>query len=107
MKSKLLLASVAFLFAVPAFAGSTTIEFANDNGQTYVLTLEDGTATSADGSTASYTYDADSATMCFDLDEGERCVTFDNPAEEATVGHVSTYSTSDGGTGTATITAVE
>ena len=106
MKKFLVVALAAGLMAAPSWAASITISFANDDGSTQVWTFDgEGTATMGDVS-AAYTWDADARVLCADIPEqGEICVTFDSVAEG--VGESSTYTASTGGTGTATITAME
>lgn len=92
--------------AAPAFAASITVSFASDDGTTQEWTFaDDGTATSGEMST-SFTWDEDARKLCADIPEqGDVCATFDSAAEA--VGESSTYTLSTGGTGTATITAME
>ena len=106
MKKILTAAIVAGFVAAPAFAASITVSFAGDDGNTQEWTFDgEGTATSGDV-TASYTYDEEARKLCADIPEqGEVCATFDSAAEA--VGESSTYTLSTGGTGTATITAME
>lgn len=106
MKKIIVAAIAAGFVAAPAFAASITISFANDDGTTSEWTFDgEGTATSGDLS-AAYTWDEDAATLCADVPEqGEICATFDSVAEA--VGESSTYTLSTGGSGTATITAME
>ncbi|MEL7033190.1 MAG: hypothetical protein AAGL97_10315 [Pseudomonadota bacterium] len=96
----------AGFIAAPAFAASITLSFAGDDGSTQEWTFDgEGTATSGD-LTTSYTWDADARKLCADVPEqGEVCATFDSAAQA--VGESSTYTLSTGGTGTATITAME
>ncbi|MEO1252706.1 MAG: hypothetical protein AAFW81_10210 [Pseudomonadota bacterium] len=96
------------LLAVPAMAAKTTIEFKRDTGQSQVVTLDgEGTATTADGATLPYTYDAETNKMCFTLpDETVNCVTFAETVPEPKVGDAVRYTAADGAEGTATITAI-
>ncbi|MEM7327248.1 MAG: hypothetical protein AAF437_00835 [Pseudomonadota bacterium] len=96
----------AGFIAAPAFAASITISFASDEGSTQVWTFDgEGTATVGELST-SYTWDEDARKLCADVpDQGEVCATFDSVAQA--VGESSAYTLSTGGTGTATITAME
>ncbi len=109
MKKFIALTAATAALAMPAIAGTMTISFANDNGETVVMTFDDATMTAtvegAEGSFA-YTWDAEANKLCGDATgEGEVCATFAEKAEPA-VGVSSAYSTSDGGSGTATITAM-
>jgi len=106
MKKFMTAALFAGFIAAPAFAASITISFANDDGTTQEWSFDgEGTATSGDLTTA-YTWDEDAATLCAEIpDQGEICATFDSVAEA--VGESSTYTLSVGGSGTATITAME
>jgi len=96
------------MMAAPAIAGSITMSFAGDDGTTAVMTFnEDGTAKveGADG-TFEYTWDAEANKLCGDATgEGEVCAIFADKSEPS-VGLESAYTTSDGGSGTATITAM-
>jgi len=106
MKKFIAAAVAAGFIAAPAFAASITISFANDDGTTSEWTFDgEGTATSGDIS-ASYTWDEEAKTLCADVPEqGEICATFDGVAEA--VGESAGYTLSTGGSGTATITAME
>lgn len=104
---KLVAAIVAAGFVTaPAFAASITISFAGDDGNTQEWTFDgEGTATVGDLST-SYTWDEAARKLCADVPEqGEVCATFESAAQA--VGESSTYTLSTGGTGTATIIAME
>ncbi|MEM7638157.1 MAG: hypothetical protein AAF269_03755 [Pseudomonadota bacterium] len=96
----------AGFIAAPAFAASITISFAGDDGNTQEWTFDgEGTATVGDMST-SYTWDEEARKLCADVPEqGEVCATFDSTAQA--VGESSKYTLSTGGTGTATIVAME
>lgn len=96
----------AGFIAAPAFAASITLSFASDDGTTQEWTFDgEGTATAGD-MTAPYTWDEDARKLCADIPEqGEVCATFDSVAQA--VGESSAYTLSTGGTGTATITAME
>ncbi|MEL7285187.1 MAG: hypothetical protein AAGJ68_11765 [Pseudomonadota bacterium] len=96
----------AGLIAAPAFAASITLSFAGDDGTTQEWSFDgEGTATYA-GTTMPYTWDEEARKLCAEIpDQGEVCATFDSAAQA--VGESSTYTLSTGGTGTATITAIE
>nr|WP_070961270.1 hypothetical protein [Hyphomonas sp. Mor2] len=106
MKKFIAAAVAAGFIAAPAFAASITVSFANDDGTTSEWTFDgEGTATSGDVS-ASYTWDEEAMKLCADVPEqGEICATFDSVADE--VGESSGYTLSNGGSGTATIIAME
>lgn len=108
MKKTISVALAALALATPAFAASMTMSFANDNGETVAMTFDgEGTAT-IEGEDVSfpYTWDEETRTLCGDpTGEGEVCATFAEAGEQ-TVGQTSAYTTSDGGSGTATITAM-
>lgn len=106
MKTRLLIAIAGLaLIATPALASSTTVEFANSNGQTTTVVFNsDGTA-SANGQPASpYTVDQDAKKICGQVQGQELCVTFGEMG--AAVGFTTSYSDTAGNSGTATITAV-
>ncbi len=107
MRKLLIAAAAAAMLAVPAFAASTTVSFAGDDGVTHVWTLgDDGKATSPAGMVVDYTYDEDTLTLCAQVPEaGEICVTFEEAGKE--VGDTSKYTDTNGLSGIATITAVE
>ena len=108
MKKTLMAAAAAFALGAPAFAASMTISFANDDGTTAVMTFDgEGTAT-IEGQEGSfpYTWDEETRTLCGDATgEGEVCATFAE-AGDPEVGQATGYTTSTGGSGTATITAM-
>ncbi|MEM9571113.1 MAG: hypothetical protein AAF996_06580 [Pseudomonadota bacterium] len=106
MKKFLAVALAAGLVAAPSWAASITISFASDDGTTQEWTFDgEGTATTGELST-SYTWDEEARKLCADIpDQGEVCATFETTAQA--VGESSAYTLSSGGTGTATITAME
>ncbi|MEL6474071.1 MAG: hypothetical protein AAFQ21_08290 [Pseudomonadota bacterium] len=107
MKKFLMAAATAALIAGAASAATVSVSFANDNGDTQDWTFDNATntATGPDGVTAPYTWDEAAMTLCADVPEqGELCVVFDEVAQE--VGATSTYTVSNGDTGTATVTAM-
>lgn len=111
MKKTLAAICAAALFATPALAASMTIEFAQEGGETQSWTFEPtsetgGTYTAPDGSTGDYTWDKGSNTLCGMTAEGELCATFEAANNEPAVGDTSAYTSSDGSSGTATITAL-
>ena len=107
MKKTITAIAVAGMIAMPAFAASITVSFANDDGTTSVWTFDDETnmATTADGIEAPYTFDAEAMTLCAEIPEaGEVCATFESAGEA--VGDTSRYTLSSGGGGLATLTAM-
>ena len=110
MKKTIVSAIAAAALAAPAMASSLTISFASDDGTTTIMTFDQASMTAtvegADGSFP-YTWDAEANKLCGDATgEGEVCATFDSANETPAVGDTSAYTTSDGGGGTATITAM-
>ena len=107
MKKLALLGAVVAFAAPVAFAEVVTIEFAQDDGETQVWHFNQETGMAKTGDIeVPYTYDAEASTICGQMEEGELCATFAE-AGEPTVGESSAYTTSDGNSGTATITAIE
>ena len=85
MKKLIALTAATAALALPAMAGTMTISFANDNGETVVMTFDDSTNTATvegqEGSFA-YTWDAEANKLCGDATgEGEVCATFAEKAE--------------------------
>ncbi len=108
MKLKLLAAIAGLaLIASPAFAGSTTVEFANAaTGQSTVVVFNtDGTAKAGSGAPVAYTMDNDAKKICSTYQDKPICVTFGDIGKD--VGFTTSYSDDQGNSGTATITAVE
>ncbi len=108
MKRLLALVGTAVLFTTAAHATKTTIEYTPTEGDVVTIQYDDETNLStnvATGESAEYTYAEEEAKICGSATGEEVCVTFDNPGEE--VGHESAFSTNDGRSGTAKITAVE
>ena len=110
MKKLATLTLAAAALATPALAGTMTISFANDSGETVVMTFDQATMKgSVEGAEGEfdYTWDAETKTLCGDATgEGEVCATLAEANEPPAVGDASAYTTSDGGSGTATITAM-
>jgi hypothetical protein len=105
MKKFLTVALAAGFVAAPAFAATITVSFANDDGTTQEWTFDGETATTGDISVP-YTFDEEAMKLCAEIPEqGEVCATFDAVADA--VGESAGYTLSTGGTGTATITAME
>ena len=92
------------LAALPAFAGSTTVEFAAADGTTTIVVFnDDGTATVGGSDPLPYTMNNDTKTVCGETPDGELCATFDELGDE--VGFSTSYTNTAGESGTATITA--
>lgn len=108
MRKFLALAAAGALFATPVLAQTMTVEFADDAGQAITVTLAgDGTYTASDGTAGTYTWDIETKTLCGTSDEGTLCATIAEATETPAVGDSSPYTTDAGGSGTATITALE
>ncbi len=107
MRKLLIAATAAAMLAAPAFAASTTVSFAGEDGVTHVWTMgDDGKATAPDGTVVDYAYDEETLTLCAQVPEtGEVCVTFEEPGKA--VGDASKYTDTNGLSGIATIMAVE
>ena len=106
MKLRLMLAIAGLaLMATPALAASTTVEFANSNGQTTVVVFDaNGTASINGAAPGPYTIDQAAKKICGSAQGQELCVTFAEMG--ADVGFSTTYTDTAGNSGTATITAV-
>ncbi|MCU0731941.1 MAG: hypothetical protein MUE84_10190 [Hyphomonas sp.] len=103
MKSILALAALA-VAALPAFAATTTVEFASVEGDTLVAVFsDDGTVSFNGGAPVAYTMDEASKTICSSVNGTDNCATFETWGNE--VGHATPYTTSLGSSGTATVTA--
>ncbi len=109
MKKLFAVLGATVLFASAAHATKTTIEYVPTEGDTVTVQYDDSTMTSKNvtsGNEGTYTYDEETATVCGTGAEGaEVCATFENPGTE--VGHETPFTTNDGRSGTAKITAVE
>ncbi|MEL6324394.1 MAG: hypothetical protein AAFQ84_09230, partial [Pseudomonadota bacterium] len=78
-----------------------------DGGETQVWSFNSDTGMATTGDiTVPFTYDEASRTICGEMEDGKICATFEEAAEQV-VGATSAYTTSDGNSGTATITAME
>ena len=111
MKKLSVMTAAAAMLAMPAMAQKMTISFASDDGNTVEITFNQatmkGSAEGLDGE-FDYTWDAETRTLCGDgTGQGETCATFAEANETPAVGDTSAYTTSYGGSGTATITALE
>lgn len=107
MKKTIAALLAASFVAAPAFAASVTVSFANDTGETQEWTFDQETNMATTGDlTVPYTFDAEAGVLCADIpDTGEVCATFDGMAQN--VGDSAGYTLSTGGSGTATILAME
>jgi len=104
--------AVAALFATPAFATVTTIEFKpNDGSEAVTIAFDDTSGTSTivgSGESGAYTYDEATGTVCGTDAEGQEiCATFENPSAEPKAGDTANYTTSTGAAGVATVISVE
>jgi hypothetical protein len=103
MKKTLMIAAFA-LGALPAFAATTTVEFSPAEGGALVAVFsDDGTVSFNGGEPVAYTMDQEKSTICSSVNGAENCATFETWGD--TVGHVTPYTTSQGSSGSATITA--
>jgi hypothetical protein len=103
MKKTLVLAALACA-ALPAFAATTTVEFAPAEGDPIVAVFSDDMTVSFNGGEAvAYTMDEAAKTICSTVNGTDNCATFDSWGTD--VGHVTAYTTSQGSSGTATVTA--
>lgn len=106
MKLFLAASAAITLFALPAMAQSTTVEFASSDGTTaLVVFYENGTASMGGGDPIPYTMDEESKTICGQTPEGDICATFDELGED--VGFSTGFTNTAGQSGTATITAAD
>ncbi|WP_300423012.1 hypothetical protein [uncultured Hyphomonas sp.] len=106
MKLFLAASTAITLFALPAMAQSTTVEFASSDGTTaLVVFYENGTASMDGGDPIPYTMDEESKTICGQTPEGDICATFDELGED--VGFSTGFTNTAGQSGTATITAAD
>ena len=79
------------------------------DGTTNVMTFNDDGTASVEGvdGTFAYTWDEDARKLCGDYTgEGEVCATLENDGVEPAVGLTTAYTTSDGNSGVAEITAM-
>ena len=103
MKTTLTLAVLA-LAALPAFAATTTVEFAPAEGDKLVAVFsDDGMVSFNGGEAVAYTSDEAGKTICSSVTGADNCATFETWG--TTVGHVTPYTTSQGSAGIATVTA--
>ena len=103
MKTILAITAIAFA-ALPALAATTTVEFAPAEGEKVVAVFsDDGTVSFNGGAPVAYTMDEAAKTVCSSVDGAENCATFESWGTEA--GHVTAYTTSQGSSGVATVTA--
>ena len=110
MKKLITVAAATAALAMPAMAGTMTISFADEDGNSAVITFDDVSMTATtegeDGS-FDYTWDAEANAICGDpTGEGEVCITFAHTETNIAVGTTSEFTLSTGGSGTATVTAV-
>lgn len=105
MKKIMTAAALALsLAALPAFAASTTVEFASSSGPSLVAVFsDDGTVTFNGSAPVPYSMDEEARTICASVNGMDDCATFDAWSTE--LGHATPYTTQSGDTGTATVTA--
>ncbi|MGA1342343.1 MAG: hypothetical protein ACO33A_04750 [Hyphomonas sp.] len=103
MKTILAIAALTFA-ALPALAATTTVEFAPAEGEKVVAVFSDnGTVSFNGGEPVAYTMDEAAKRVCSSIDGADNCATFETWGTEA--GHVTPYTTSQGSSGVATVTA--
>ena len=105
MKKLAILAAAAAVFTAPAFAGTITVKLESSSGAAYEVVFDDvaGTATMGD-QVNPYTFDEEAKKLCSAQNGEEVCLTFAEVKNE--VGFSTTYTASNGNTGTATVLAV-
>lgn len=107
MRKLLIAATTAVILASPAFAGTITISYEGDDGNSQVVSYDDTTGMATAGDRLSpYTWDAEASSICVTTPDREICITFEDANAEPSVGDVSRYETNTGAAGTATITAM-
>ena len=104
MKKTLLLALLCTT-TLPAMAATATIEFAPAEGDAVVAVFNDADSTVSfnGGEAVPYTMDQAASTICSSVNGEDNCATFETWGED--VGHVTPYTTSQGSSGIATVTA--
>ncbi|MEL6661594.1 MAG: hypothetical protein AAFO57_03780 [Pseudomonadota bacterium] len=109
MRKLIALTVAGAALAAPALAATMTVEFTPSEGEAVSITMsDDGTYTGSDGTAGTYTWDADSQTLCGTSDAGTLCATFEGEAsDEPAVGDTRAYTADNGSSGTATVTAIE
>ncbi len=101
---KILVLSAFALAALPAMAASTTVEFAAASGEKVVIVFsDDGTAVMNGEAPVAYTMDETAKQICSTVDGQSNCATFDTWGTD--VGHTTPYTTTQGSSGIATVTA--
>jgi hypothetical protein len=107
MKKMMVAVATSALMAAPAFAGTMTISFASDSGETQVWSFDDATGTASSGDlSAPYTWNGEEKTICATTPQGDICATFEEASDTPAVNDSSRYTTNTGTSGTATITAM-
>lgn len=101
---KILTLSAFALAALPAMAASTTVEFVPAEGEKVVIVFnDDGTAIMNGAAPVAYTMDEAARQVCSTVDGQSNCATFETWGAE--IGHTTPYTTSQGSSGVATVTA--
>lgn len=107
MRKLMVAVAATAMIGAPAYAGTMTISFASDSGETQVWSFDDATGTASSGDlSAPYTWNAEENTICATTAEGDICATFEEASETPAVNDSSRYTTNTGTAGTATITAM-
>lgn len=109
MKRFALMTAVLALTAAPAFATKTTVTFTPAEGEPVAVVFDSETNMATIGDVeAPYVLDAEAKTVCGELPDGTKsCATFDEMPEEPGVGFSTGYTSTDGSTGVAEVTAIE
>lgn len=105
MKKLAFAAIAAAMFAAPAIAGEAVLKFDNADGTSHTVTLdkEAGTVIAGDKN-STFTWDEGTNTLCTDKGGENVCVTFEAVLHEA--GATSTFTATDGATGTVTLVSI-
>ena len=106
MKKLIAAAILAAAAAGVASAETKTLTYASSMGEMEVVYdfATNKAEIPAFGMFVDFTYDAEKDELCSTSQMGERCTTFEEKLTE--VGQTTTYTSSDGNTGTVTLTAV-
>ena len=105
MKRVLGAAFLAACLAGPALAGANVVKFEPVGEEPVTMTFkDDGTFTMGEEVAGTYTWDEEAKTLCGTVEGEEICATFEEVGQE--VGFSTSYTTSTGGSGTATLIEV-
>lgn len=106
MKRLTICLALAAISASMAFAESTTVMFERSDGTVQTATFNaDGTVSTDAGIEGTYTHDEESGKVCIESADYNGCLTVSGLGNE--VGASAPYTTDDGATGVATVTAKE